>query len=393
MGDGSLARLHYLDALRGFAMVLVVPWHAAAFFTVRDQGGTLLVGWMWVAHSFRMPLFFLLAGFFGTLTVDRRGTAEWMRGRLTRIGVPLAVGTAVLIPLSGLFATWQAQEAHGSLLTRLTHPTPEYLWFLWYLLIVIVVWLALRGVARRWSQAAAIRRRLHGIAASDWAIPALAIPCALAVWLTGTWGPYPPNDFAAPAGLLAYYAIFFAFGLFLGGCLSALDSLGRNPYRRLAVATVVACPAFWLFAHAGDSGIAGDPLIRLGALYLGALCCWLLIAGLVGLFRKFLSRERPVVRYVADSSYWIYLSHMLFLAPIQLLLIGLVIPGALKFTLAVAATFALTLVTYQLFVRYTAIGRVLDSPRSRTPAPPPGAGKPIPRSEMPVSRPAAAAGR
>ena len=389
MGDGSLARLHYLDALRAFAMVLVVPWHAAAFFSVRGQGGTLLTGWMWVAHSFRMPLFFLLAGFFAALTVDRKGTAKWMRARLTRIGVPLAVGTLVLIPLSGLFATWQDQEAHDSLLTRLTHPTPEYLWFLWYLLIVIVAWLALRAVARRWGQAAAIRHRLHGIAASDWAIPALAIPCALAVWLTGTWGPYPPNDFAAPIGLLAYYAIFFAFGLFLGGRLSVLESLGRSPYRRLAVATVVACPAFWLFAHAGDSGIAGDPLIRLGALYLGALCCWLLIAGFVGLFRKFLSRERPVVRYVADSSYWIYLSHMLFLAPIQLLLIGLVIPGALKFTLAVAVTLALTLVTYQLFVRYTAIGRVIDGPRKRLLVQPSGARQ----REMPATRPAAAAGR
>jgi len=392
MGDGSLGRLHYLDALRAFAMVLVVPWHAAAFFVVRDQGGTLLAGWMWVAHSFRMPLFFLLAGFFASLTVDRRGTTEWLRARLTRLGVPLAVGTVVMIPLSGLFATWGSQEG-VPLLTRLTHPTPEYLWFLWYLLIVIVAWLAFRGATRRWGQATAIRHRLYGIAASDWVIPALAIPCALAVWLTGTWGPYPPNDFAAPVGLLAYYAIFFAFGLFLGGRLSVLESLGRNPYRRLAVATVVACPAFWLFAHAGDSGIAGDPVIRLGALYLGALCCWLFIAGFVGLFRRHLSKERPAVRYVADSSYWIYLSHMLFLAPIQLLLIGLVMPGALKFTLAIAVTLSLTLVTYQLFVRYSAIGRVLDGPRSRTLTPPSAASRPAPRREIPISQPAGAARR
>ena len=36
-----------------------------------------------------------------------------------------------------------------------------------------------------------------------------------------------------------------------------------------------------------------------------------------------------------------------------------------QFAIAVTATFALTLATYQLFVRYTVIGRTLHGPRHR----------------------------
>jgi glucan biosynthesis protein C len=180
--------------------------------------------------------------------------------------------------------------------------------------------------------------------------------------------------------LLAYYAIFFAFGWLLGGRATALETIGAHPQRRLAMAIVVAIPGFWLFAHSADPGIAGNPALRFAALYLGAICCWCLIVGLVGLFRRYMSGRRSGLRYAADASYWIYLSHMLFLAPIQLLLVGL-IPGAAQFVLAVLATFALSLVTYELFVRYSAIGRVLHGRRKRRPA---GAR---------LTRPAAAAAR
>ena len=374
METGSLSRLHYLDALRAFALALVIPWHAANFFAIRGQGGVPLAGWIWFTHEFRMPFFFLLAGFFGAAIIARRGSARWLHGRLRRIGIPLAVGVLALAPMSGVLASWgnEPRTDNNTAIGGLTHPHPEYLWFLWYLLIAIAIWVGLRAVIGRWAGRASIHDRLHRLAASGWALPLLALPCALALWSTGNWGVYIPNSFAPPAGLLAYYTVFFAFGWLLGGRTSSLESLGRHPYRRLAAGVAVALPAFWLFIHSGDAGIATDSALRLGALYLGALCGWLMLDALIGLFRLYLDGHRPAVQYMADGSYWLYLSHMLFLAPIQLLMLGLFIPGAAQFAIAVTATFALTLVTYQLFVRYTAIGRILHGPRHRPQRPPLG---------------------
>jgi surface polysaccharide O-acyltransferase-like enzyme len=346
-------------------MALVVPWHAGTFFAIRGQGTILLEAGLWLSHSFRMPLFFLLAGFLGTRVAGSRGDGDWLRGRVVRLGAPLLVGTAALALFIGLFARWQNEAGeHQSLLEALTHPRPAYLWFLWYLLLITVACLAVREAGRLLGRRVPAGRLLPENGASVLTIALLAAPCALAAWSTGTWNPAAPDDFLAPAGLLAYYGVFFGVGWLLGARPIGLDVIGIRPGRRLALAIAAAVPAFWLFAHSGDPGIAGNPAIRLVALYLGAICCWCLIAGLIGLFKRHTPRELPGVRYAADASYWIYLSHMLFLAPLQLLLLGLM-PGIVQFALAVLATFVLALGTYELFVRYSAIGRVLHGPRSR----------------------------
>lgn len=347
-------------------MALIVPWHAANFFAIRGETGMPVMGAVWLSHAFRMPLFFLLAGFFGAMTIGSYGNVAWVRRRLVRLGVPLVVGVVALAPLAGMLHEWQ-YAGSGSLLAALTHPRPSYLWFLWYLLIISGAALAIRGLAGRRKAPAWTDRLLRsngGLAL----LAALSVPCALVLWLDGAWGAVPPDTFRPPLGLLAHYAVFFAFGWLLGRRVWALEALGEHPYRRLALALVIAVPAFWLFVHSGDPGIASDPAVRLGALYLGALCCWLLIAGLIGVFRHYVSAERTSVRYAADASYWIYLSHMLFLAPLQLLLVG-TLPGALQFLFAVAVTFALALITYELFVRYSAVGRVLHGPRYRPAGP------------------------
>ena len=105
-------RLDYLDATRAFALVLGVIFHASLSFlpifigwAVQDVSTSPLVGWfITVSHTFRMATFFLLAGFFGHMTCERRGVADFVRTRLVRLGVPFVVGWFLLKPL--LISGW-----------------------------------------------------------------------------------------------------------------------------------------------------------------------------------------------------------------------------------------------------------------------------------------------
>ena len=97
------------------------------------------------------------------------------------------------------------------------------------------------------------------------------------------------------------------------------------------------------------------------------LYAWLMAFGLMGLFGRLLGRERPGVRYVSDSSYWLYLVHLPLIIVGQVLLRGLELPAMVKFTLLVAGATIILLVSYQFLVRYTWIGRLLNGPRSRHP--------------------------
>ncbi|GAB4545583.1 MAG: acyltransferase family protein [Phycisphaerales bacterium] len=98
-------RLHDLDALRAFAMLLGIVLHALLSFTgqwwiVRDTSSSPLFQWIVEAiHGFRMPLFFLLSGFFTAMLWNRRGPADLLRQRTLRIVLPLMIGMVTIIPL------------------------------------------------------------------------------------------------------------------------------------------------------------------------------------------------------------------------------------------------------------------------------------------------------
>ena len=102
-------RLHALDAVRGFALLLGVAFHAALSFMpgwppglwamVDNSPSRFLADAAFVAHIFRMSLFFLLAGFFARLLHQRLGTAGFWKNRLLRIAVPLVIGWVLLYPL------------------------------------------------------------------------------------------------------------------------------------------------------------------------------------------------------------------------------------------------------------------------------------------------------
>ncbi len=101
------------------------------------------------------------------------------------------------------------------------------------------------------------------------------------------------------------------------------------------------------------------------ALLIYAIATWASLLALVGLATRYLHRSSPRLRYLADASYWIYLSHMPLMVPVIALLAATSLGVPLQFTIVTAASLALSLITYALCVRYTVIGRALNGPRSR----------------------------
>ena len=94
-----------LDALRSFAMLLGIALHASLSFLafpwpVHDtQRSDLLPLFLVAVHGFRMPLFFLLSGYFTMLVYRRRGLRSLLEQRSMRIFLPLVIATATIGPL------------------------------------------------------------------------------------------------------------------------------------------------------------------------------------------------------------------------------------------------------------------------------------------------------
>ena len=118
-GGGPVApeRLHALDAVRGFALLLGIVLHATLsfvptttrFWIIQDSHpSTTLAVLFFVIHVFRMTTFFLIAGFFAHMSFHRRGAWGFIRDRLQRIAVPLLVGWPILFAAMSFVVFWAA---------------------------------------------------------------------------------------------------------------------------------------------------------------------------------------------------------------------------------------------------------------------------------------------
>ena len=109
----AIERRHDLDALRAFAMLLGIVLHGALVFipgawVVTDasaQGeGTPFAVLVAAIHGFRMPLFFVMSGFFTAMLWRRRGLQALVQHRARRLLVPLIIAMLTVIPLT--WAAW-----------------------------------------------------------------------------------------------------------------------------------------------------------------------------------------------------------------------------------------------------------------------------------------------
>ena len=108
----TIARRHDLDALRAVAMLLGIVLHGLMPFmpglsVIRD---TQTAGWVWILflgiHGFRMPLFFLVSGFFTAMLWHKRGVQSMLRQRSVRILLPCLLGTVTIVPLDTYVGRW-----------------------------------------------------------------------------------------------------------------------------------------------------------------------------------------------------------------------------------------------------------------------------------------------
>jgi peptidoglycan/LPS O-acetylase OafA/YrhL len=86
--------------------------------------------------------------------------------------------------------------------------------------------------------------------------------------------------------------------------------------------------------------------------------------GLIGLFCRLFPHPLPAMTWLADASYWLYLVHVPLVMAGQWLVRLWPLPAEVKFVLILAMVTPLLLASYRWCVRYTAIGSLLNGPRT-----------------------------
>jgi peptidoglycan/LPS O-acetylase OafA/YrhL len=383
-------RLHALDAVRGFALLLGIVFHAAASFLVAPQQvwlvtdtdpSTALTVFFYVAHMFRMATFFVIGGFFAHLLFHRRGEHDFVRDRLRRIGLPLLVGWPVLAPALFGCLIWGAWVMHDGKLPPPPPPDPNapplafpltHLWFLYVLIWFYALTLLIRRLVARLDPRGRARARLdllvRAIVRSPWGVVALAAPTCAALFALPLWRPWfgiPTPDMSLLPNVAAFVAFGSAFGF--GWLLHRQTELlavlqARWPWH-LAIAVLATIGSL---AHVGVTAsieFASHDMATFGYAAGYALATWSWSLALIGVALRYLAGYSARRRYLADASYWLYLIHLPIVIALQIVVSQLSWPAWAKFVAILAVAFPVMLLSYRYWVRGTFIGAVLNGRR------------------------------
>lgn len=367
-------RFHYMDNLRALAMLSGVWFHAALayspllhpYFPTADRAQSHAIDLcIWFLHLFRMPLFFLVAGFFTGMLLNKRGMGGLFLNRLRRIALPLVIFCPLVIAAmsySTLHAAANVQNPSPILVmiqqfSRMANPPTQppgtgHLWFLYYLLFLYVLtWVAkslelgklgnfVRGLNPAWQLAL---------------LPVLLVPAFASV----------TAPHSAPEGLFpqfwafGLYGPFFAFGYLLFGHEAMIERFRRfAPW--LLLASLALYGAFWYLLKRHVPTIEDPSATVLIAATEACISVWMTCTCLVA-GRSLLSRSNRMLRYLSDSSYWVYIIHLPILFVIQYRLMDMPWGWSAKFAVSVVATFGICLLSYHLLVRKTVVGRLLGA--------------------------------
>jgi glucan biosynthesis protein C len=308
-----------------------VPWYKVP---KTEEWVLMLLGWI---HQWRMPVFFLLAGFFGLMILQRRGALAFLGDRIVRLGLTLAL--------------------FGLIIDAINPPIDfelGHLWFLYHLLMIC-------GLA---SAAFALTQ----------AFPAVLVPLARAVaWparhvaglliylpllLLLTINARPPERTLIPHFLyeieplaLAYNTLWFIIGAALFHHRDTITSLAKSWLLAVTgLVAVVSMLTFWELTHETYT-VNTVPLLLWLPSSTVATFSWALFT--IGLATRLLKRRNRVVNWFVKVSYPVYVFHLQ--PSIWIGVIGLstgITAGALMLP-TIAISFGFSLLLYYLFVCFT----------------------------------------
>lgn len=362
-------------------LLLGVPFHASEIYRISggytiDSPDSSFIATLLTAavHAFRMPAFFLLSGYFAAMLIGRRGAGPWLRGRVIRLGVPLACTTLGLGPLEQALANHFGENLTWGDAFRLAWSAPvmewvNHRWFLVVLLLfsatlaVFARWLVVVPKADAWLEDQPGRR--------EWAVAIfllvlLAAPsvAVLSGKLAGEW--LTESRFLKQyADEYARYFVFFAAGAVIfavpGGLKRFLQTSAAARVLLLTTATLYGASyfAFYRPGSLQDHWPASSALwgVRLAVEAIaGLLIARAFFAGMARVF----TGPHPLVAYFVDAALCIYLVHEVFLLALGGVLLDDRWPPLVEVLLICSSTLAASVAVYEVARRVPILALALN---------------------------------
>jgi hypothetical protein len=404
----SRVRRHELDWLRTIIVLGLIPAHAAVLFSASStialknaQTSMLAERLVGYATAWAMPLLFLISGAGAWYALGARTPGRYVQERLTRLFLPFAIATLVLIPVQDyvvaaanpqLLASADIPIANPHVLDSYFQFFPAYLqayaffmthfslalvpifwahlWFLPRLLVVSIITLPLL-VAMRRERGRELLGRLAWLYDRPGGIFLLGIPLVLSNlifspgWLDNLTVHWPIYD---EWNGFILYLLFFLVGYVIYSDARLLDQVVRYGDLALGFGT-----ALWGIAQfIPPPTFTGPPsadLVPLVFFPFRSMIAWLLSLGVLSVGCRYLRVANRVGGYVHDAALPIYVLHMPVIVVIGVTVLSWHASILVKFLAIVVGTSLTLYVLYDRLIRRVPTLRLLFGLKPQIPAP------------------------
>ena len=356
-------RYHNLDFLRAFAMMMGLVMHAPLLFWQPDFAKVFGIEniapaeeWINIIgryiNNWRMPLFFLLSGFFSILIIKRKGTSQFIRDRVIRVGLTCLVFSSLYDIADGRFDF-----------------TTHHLWFLYELIIFVFCFSFLYRVK---TIKDLFDRKISTqifLILFVWLVATVPVANILNNW----WHPlaWKPSTtyFDLKLGNLVYYFSYFLIGVIFYSNQHIFTKLKDG--KTVLIIGILAVLAFLLrvqsdYLIVGDAHLKDlaqmqfDPVMVIcNSLLIGVnTILWCLF--FIGLTSKFIASGSAILRWFVELSYPIYIIHIIPIVMMSALFYRAGFSQPIVFVLTIIAGFIVCVILYYSLIKFTPLNWLIN---------------------------------
>ncbi|RZK41301.1 MAG: hypothetical protein EOO61_06055 [Hymenobacter sp.] len=361
-------QLNGIDMWRTVLLLLGIAFHAASL----DRGWFEIIGI--ATHKFRMEAFFAISGLLGAMSMARQGPSLWLSNRLTSLGIPFIFVLFFVNQFSALF--WVADPSNGS--DKVAILPIGHLWFV----VVLAACCYLFAKFTRSGRQVRVPRNLQSWSRGDQknlkrSLLLIAVLVGLFILLELDQvcliiaESVRPNhrllgrfitDFSTTGARVPYYGAFYALGVLLAKessvvkfCISTKRYHWGLMIAGLIVVTVICINDERLVSPATDPSKINMFFQNISKLFIATGATLLIITDAMTRVRK----PNVVIKRISDSSYTVYLTHILFVTIIHSVLARLGFDGTARYLVTFSAALTLSYMTHIYLVKELPLAALL----------------------------------